>query len=204
MKNVKAIVFIIITYIFVSCDSWLGINITKKSDLEIFKDKAIDLLGSDSLINQITFICADRSLNIMGTALIYTSSEENKQKGISIDLSTWKRINEKNIHRRGDTPGSISIRNYDFSKIPDICQQAIYKIDSLDMEYAGIEKFMIKTSGNDQIYEFIMDGKLKNSQITSKGRYSGIYYYKMYFTINKDNDWVIEVDDKVNIKRGGF
>lgn len=206
MENLKKTGLIILTFIFLSCDSWLGISITDEADIKKFHKEMIKLLGDKNLINEVVLLSADRSLNIMGTALVtYSPSENSEQKNITIDLSTWKILKEETIKTKNDYQKPTSINDYDFSKIPDICQQAINKTDSLGLEYAGIEQFIIRTSDNNtQAFEFILDGRLKNSPITSKGRYSGIYYHKVYFTIDKNDEWKIKVDEKINTKRGGF
>ncbi|MDR3340845.1 MAG: hypothetical protein LBT25_12300 [Candidatus Symbiothrix sp.] len=197
---------VLFSLLLLSCDSWLGVNITQKSQLMKLQTKIKGHFKQGTLINEIRFVSADqRSLSVMGSILIsYTHPGENGQKRIILDLSTWETM--KNEEIANSVKSGISIDDYDFSKIATICKQAISKIDSLNMKYAGIEQFVIRFSADRKqpLYEFTMDGRPKGSPVTTKGRYAGIYYHEINFVFEPPGDMKITINDKLKVKRGGL
>jgi hypothetical protein len=201
MKFVTAVV--LFAFLLLSCDSWLGVNITEKSQLIKLETKIRGYFKEGTLINEIQFVSADRSLSVMGSMLI-SYTEETVQKRIIIDLSTWKIMKNEAIANYGKQ--GVLIDDYDFSKIAIVCKEAISKIESLNMKYAGFERFVIRFSADrkEPLYEFTIDGRPNGSPAATKGRYAGIYYYEINFVFEPPEDMKMKINDELKIKRGGL
>jgi hypothetical protein len=208
--------------LLISCDKWMGINITSKSQLSRLQEKIKDYIPPDAHTYEIDFYYADqRSPNIMGSVTIFYTDPKKAdlQKKVMIDLaeniSEWKILEDEAVNEMngktvkkdsGEYISGISIMEYDFSVIPAIIDKAINIMKSKDMKYAGTKEFTVLFEDNSvqPVYQFTLNGQPEGSPITTKGRYAGIYYHEVYFVISKKGDWDVKVDEELKVKRGGF
>jgi len=200
---------------FISCDSWLGVNITDERQMQKLNNEILDYLPSESILQEIKFVYADqRSPSIMGRVSIeYINS--NKQDTVykeTILLDEWRIvkdsiINKKNnIYSHSDNLDTgIKIGDYDFKLIPEIIRQGIEKLEENDLSYVGTEQFSIKFGGEQSVsYYFTILGRPQKSARTVKGKHSAIYYKEVQFFIDASGEWEMIIDEKLRKRPRGW
>lgn len=169
--NLKALfTIILISLLFLSCDSWLGVRITDEQQCEQLLKGLDKVITHEMQISEITLISAERKLTeIMGSAnIIYTTSNTEKFRIMTVDLSSWKVLRDKETNTTNKTTVK-SISNFGFSRIPSVIVQASTMIDKQNMELRGVETFRIKfVTETDADYEFDVYGKLKTTACKSQ------------------------------------
>ena len=201
--------------LLLTCDSWLGVNITQEAQLKRMKLKIVQFVKSDLFVHEIRMTSADeRAKDIMGNiSITYTdASDSNRLKEMTIDICEWKLIGEKEIKtagreaffrkKYGSEKDFACITDYDFTKIASVCKQAMKQVEAQNMRHAGIEYFSIRYCGEQLVYEFVTNGRPNGSGVTSKGRFSGIYYYEIHFQTDLDGNLDMSVGTELKIKRG--
>jgi len=196
-----------------SCDSLVGVNITEKSQMERLQEELGVLLNKDARIYEISFTSADeRVRDVMGTAVINytipTDKETKRSMIVNLESRTISR-DEPVKERKGQTDYTVQgtlLQNINLSDIPVIITEATKLLESHYMSFAGVRQFSILCEGeNNQLsYHFTIDGQPNGSGITSKGRFSAIYYYEVYFTSGTDGNIAIKIDDQLKTKRSGI
>ena len=216
LRGAGRIHYILLAFLFlISCNKWLGVDITSKSQMTGFREKIKDYIPSDARIHEVDFYYADeRSPNVMGSVtIVYADSQ--KVRRMMIDLSEtaskWKILKNEEDKKTVNEDSvkfnqGILIAEYDFSVIPEIIEQAIDSLNSKDLKYAGTKDFSILFENDSQqpVYHFTLDGQPKGSPITTKGRFPGIYCHEVYFDINSKGNRNMKINDEIKVKRGGF
>lgn len=203
----------LLSLIVVSCDSLAGVNITEKSQMEKLYAELADLLDKDALVSEITFSSADdRVKDVMGAAVINYTNPADKETPLSMVVNLESRtvskdesVKKKKAQKNNATYG-ILLQNIDLSGIPEIINNAADSLRTHDMSYAGVRQFSVifEDGDNQPIYRFTLDGQPNGSGITTKGRFSAIYYHEVYFTLGTDGKLTVKVDDKLKTKRSGI
>lgn len=213
-KTIKLIAILLILSL-TSCDKWAGVNITKRSQMEKFQKKIKDFISPEIKVTEIQFSYADQRIpDVMGSVAItyFDPKDATQLKMRSIDLSEnlkdWKILSDKKLKRKVSNKhiSSISISDYNFLVIVDLINKATPELISRNLKNVGVRQFSIEFEGEpaQPVYQFTIDGRPEGSPITTVGRYSGIYYHEVQFTINSTGDWIINVDNKLKKKRGGL
>ena len=201
---------ILLSAVSLSCDSLLGIDITKKPQMEKFWKKSMESLPQGASVHEINFRSADqRSKGIMGVAnIIYTNDNEAQLRQIAINLSSWSVLRDGklklSLKETCDGVSSDFMMNYDFGELSDLCRSAIDMLKEHKMKYAGIEYFTVLFCNEVARYEFVVDGRPEKTPITTKGRYSGVYYHEVYFSADYDKQLNMDIRRDLKIKREGI
>jgi len=215
LKKATFITTALFSLLLLACDSWLGVNITQEGQLEKMQLKIMQFLKPDVFVHEIKMTSADkRAKDIMGSVFItYTDvSDSNRLKEMTINICDWKLIREKELKtegretflkkKYGTEKDYVRIADYNLTIIVSVCKQAIKQVEAQDMKHAGIEYFVIRYRGEQPEYEFMLNGRPNGSGVTSKGRYSAIYYYEILFQTTQNGNLDMSVGDKLKIKRG--
>jgi hypothetical protein len=211
-----AILAVVLSPFFLfACDSWLGVNITDEAQLKKMQLKIAQFVKPDLFVHEIRMTSADeRAKDIMGKLVItYTDTfASNHLKEMTIDICEWKLIEEREIkavdpetferEREGSGKVFVSITDCDLTMVASICRQAMKQVEAQDMKYAGIEYFSTSYREAEPTYEFMMNGRPNGSGVTSKGRYSAIYYYEVLFQTGQDGNLDMSVGKELKVKRG--
>jgi len=200
---------------FISCDSWLGVNITDERQMQELNKKILDYLPSEAILQEIKFVYADqRSPSIMGRVSIqYINPDKQDIVYIkTILLDEWKIvkdsiINKKNnIYSHSDNLDTgVRIGDYNFKSVPEIIRLGIEKLEENGLSYVGIEQFSIKFSMEQSVsYYLTILGKPQKSARTIKGKHSAIYYKEVQFYIDASGEWEMIIDEKLRKRLRGW
>lgn len=204
MKYIPILAVLLFPLLFISCDSLLGVNITKERQMKKLNAKISGYTGSGAVISEVTFRGADeRSPSIMGNVSVRYSNQKHTEYEMTIKLDQWKVIKNDPTGKPAQA-GGIAVEECDFSLIPEIIRQAIEKLEAENMTYAGTEWLSVHYEGKAPAYRFVLDGRPNGSGLTSKGRYAAVYYREVSYEIDESGQWRMKTGEKLKTRRGGL